>query len=592
MGSPPRRDRLQIPHLCALFPIPLAILLNVFVAALLLGGCATQATPDLLEITELGPSTLETGSEIRVVGAGFPEGRPGTLRFLGTMHAPARRPRAVEWNLPFLANSQGEITLRVGAREIAEQLQGSPHATFRGDAQVEFEPIKRGRPILRGSKEGLVLDLFGSAGSTQEDENAFVAFLGTEVDKELKLTQVVKDGVASRAGLEVGDRLLVLDGVRVDSRRDLLPQAATGSSMMEVARPGQDARLEAVIDRRDFQLLDQSVATRALAAFTGVLLALVWAARPPRFFLWLLGSGPRSRNRRSAWLSGVPEARQVLVYPVFLVVLLGTFWLLSTRAQSVQLMAFVGCLALGSLMLLLSSFLLGGTRSKGDGFSLSGALSSTFLRGLMLIPVFLAAFYRASEVGSLNFSEIAGQQAALPSGWGIFASPCSFILAVSYLVVLLPLSGRRAPLYGHPGNFSSGLAVSRLIEWAGIVLLIAVWIVAFLGAAQGGTPGGFIAGALLSTKIAAVAHALRWAQAQGGGLRLSESWSLFGLTQILLSMLLFFLGFSGNFLGFSSRHSEALGLFAVALALASALLFFISSQRSWAHAGRRVDLWI
>jgi hypothetical protein len=56
--------------------------------------------------------------------------------------------------------------------------------------------------------------------------------------------------------------------------------------------------------------------------------------------------------------------------------------------------------------------------------------------------------------------------------------------------------------------------------------------------------------------------------------------------------MVFAMSFAATFLGLSSRHGELLGLFGLTLAVSSALLVFVSSQRSWAHRGRRVDLWI
>jgi hypothetical protein len=271
-------------------------------------------------------------------------------------------------------------------------------------------------------------------------------------------------------------------------------------------------------------------------------------------------------------------------------ILLGYFWLLSSPHHSIQKLAFIGSLALGAFLLLLSSFLLGGSRSGKGGFSLTGALGSAFLRALMLIPIALGSFGRASEVGSLHLGELATDQGTWPTEWGLFASPWSFILAVSYFVALVPVAGRRAPLFGHPGH-GTGALFSRLIEWAGGLSLLSLWIVLFLGGA-GANPGSLLSGTLLSLKIALVAHALRWTQMRSGGLRLSESWSLFGLPQILVSAMVFAMSFAATFLGLSSRHGELLGLFGLTLAVSSALLVFVSSQRSWAHRGRRVDLWI
>jgi hypothetical protein len=122
--------------------------------------------------------------------------------------------------------------------------------------------------------------------------------------------------------------------------------------------------------------------------------------------------------------------------------------------------------------------------------------------------------------------------------------------------------------------------------------LIALWIALFFGGAEGAGASGVLAGALFSLKLALLAHALSWAQNRMGYLRLSESWSLLGWPQLLMSCVAAGLGVTSTFFGFGSRHAELLALFALALTTSSAILVLVSSQRSWAHPGRGIDLWI
>jgi len=565
---------------------------QLFLALLLIlgSGCARRATPDLLEIDELGPSTLESGTEVTIIGKGFPEGRAGTLRLQGRLHTPARRARSVDWTFPLLANSPGELSFELRERGLDERLEGAAHATFRGDARVEFEAIKKGRPVLAGAKQDLVLDFFSSATSDTRDDS-FTTFLGIQVDDALRVTDVTPQGIAESAGLQVNDTLLVLDGVRLDSVHDLLPEAASHTSTLEARRPDASGRVSTVIDRRDYQHLDGGMGYRALAALSGILVALLWMARPPRFVLWLFEKKSPTRQRR-AWLVGLGKTHQVLAYPIFLVVVVLNYWLVSGFSHALDGISLMASLAVGSFLLLLSNFLLGGSRShvRGRPFSLTLALGTSLLRLLMLLPVALAALYRASEVGSLRLSEIAEAQSAWPSTWGLFASPWSTVLGLSYLVSLVPLAGRRPPLFGHPGIRSKLLIFSRVLEWTGELALLGLWITLFFGGAEGTRSGAVIAGVLFSLKLALIAHALSWAQNRIGYLRLGESWSLLGWPQILTSCTAAALGLTSTFLGFGSRYGELLALFALALATTTALLVFIGSQRSWSHPGRGVDL--
>src|SRR5690606_15715163 len=320
----------------------------------------------------------------------------------------------VDWSFPLTADSQGELTFQLQGRGLDERLEGAAHATFRGDARVEFEPSKKGRSPLSGSKQDLVLDLFGGSRSQSLDET-FTTYLGVKVDEDLQLAHVAPNGIAARAGLQVNDTLLVLDGVRLDSVHDLLPEAASHTSTLEARRPDASGRVSTVIDRRDYQHLDGGMGYRALAALSGILVALLWMARPPRFVLWLFEKKSPTRQRR-AWLVGLGKTHQVLAYPIFLVVVVLNYWLVSGFSHALDGISLMASLAVGSFLLLLSNFLLGGSRShvRGRPFSLTLALGTSLLRLLMLLPVALAALYRASEVGSLRLSEIAEAQSAWP----------------------------------------------------------------------------------------------------------------------------------------------------------------------------------
>lgn len=569
---------------------PLFRLLGVF-SLLFCAACAVPKTPDLLDIESVGPPTLEPDSEMRILGSGFPEGRPGTVRLQGVAHAPARPPREIDWELPLAADSRTAIFLRPSTRQLQTLTEGAQHVTFRGSAQVSFHPLVDGRPPLRGSKKDLVLDIFTPGGAT-EDSTPFLEYLGIEVSDDLVVSELASESIADAAGLQVGDRLHELDGVRLDSTRDLLPQARSKVSVLVYSRPGYSGRASAHIDRGDFQLMDSNVAARALSVAAGIALALLWVARPPRFLIWLFGDKARGRRGRIEWLPGVAPGAQFFAYPVFLGAVVALFWLeagLTPRAEGYD---FIGILAAGSLLALFAAFLLGGARTSREGFSLLGAFNATILRLLVLVPAFIAALVRASDAGSLRLREIAADQGVLPLGWGLFESPFSFLLGLSFVVALVPISGRRAPLEGHPGPRGKGVLFARLCEWAGHVVLLGLWILLYLGASPE-KPGNFwMSGALLSAKLALVVHAIAWVRARTGYLRLNESWGLCTVANMLVSIGAAALGLGLLVFGLADQHAELLGLFSAALCTSLLVLLFVSSQRSWAHMGRRIDPWI
>lgn len=555
-------------------------------------GCAGPKTPDLLEINRINPGTIEPDSDLQISGSGFPENRRGKLILEGVAHTPARPPRQVAWELPLIAESGSSLLVRPGGRVLRDLTEGASHLTFRGTARVHFSPLVKGRPPLRGKKDDVVLDIFVPIGGVAEDPGAFLAFLGIEVNAALAVVKVTAESVADRAGLRVGDRLHTLDGVRLDSARDFLPQAQAETSVIEFTRPGYAGIGQVQVDRTNFQLLESGMAAQALALLAGVALALIWAARPPRFLVWLFGDKSRARRGRVVWLSDIGKRTQVVAYPIFLVVVVAFWWMLEKPATNIIGLRLIGSLSLGCLLLLGSAFILGGMRSGvHGGFSLLGALSATVLRLLVLIPIVIASIARASEVGSLELDELGREQGFWPSGWALMVSPFTFMLALSYLVALLPLAGRRPPLEGHRALQGLSLVSSRAAEWAGQLVLIALWVTLF-GGQNGGADQVLLAGILLSLKSAALAHVIAWVRARSGHLRLNESWGFFGVANLMASLMAASLSVGAVVTGIGDAHAELFALFAAALGASMLVLFFISSKRSWAHMGRRIDPWI
>ena len=579
-------------RLCEISKVFQGLTLLILSLSLLSTACAPQSSPDLLQLDSVGPKTLEAGSEIRIVGSGFPENHPGSVIFEGTAYAPARAPERVRWEFPLHATSRGLVTIRLKQRALQDKLKGASHVTFRGDALIEFAPIIEGRPTLRGSKKDLVLDLFSSAGSKAEAPQLFQEYIGLEISDRLVVSDITRGGLAAQAGLQTGDHLRSLDSVRLDTIRDFLPQARARTSVIEYTRQGYSGVAQAQIDRANFQVLDHAIAARALAVGAAIVLTLIAAARPPRFVLWLVGAATRARRKPVTWIPDVGSTLQGLAFPLFFGAILLLWWLLGHPQNFLGETSFLGSLALGALLLFVSSFLLGGVKSKRHGFSLLGAGSSTFSRMLIFLPILIAAVSRAGEVGSLRLGEIAERQGAWPNEWGLFASPWTFVLGVSYLVALLPISGRRAPLEGQAGAQTRGATAARVCEWTGQLVLLGLWVLLFGGAARGAQLGELLAGGLLLVKVASVTQLLSWARARTGLIRLGESWALFGWCNLGVSLTTALVSVGLSLLGISERHGEVLGLFAASLACSALILIAVTSQRSWTHMGRRIDPWI
>jgi hypothetical protein len=125
-----------------------------------------------------------------------------------------------------------------------------------------------------------------------------------------------------------------------------------------------------------------------------------------------------------------------------------------------------------------------------------------------------------------------------------------------------------------------------------VLLLLGLWVVLYAGAPGTHAEHHLAGGVLLSVKLAILAHSLAWVRARTGHLRLSESLGLFTWANLLLCTGAAAAQLGVLVFGFKERHAEILGLFSVTLCLSWIVLSFVTSQRSWAHMGRKSDPWI
>src|SRR3712207_2837287 len=97
---------------------------------LLLTACRSGEVPaNLLTVVELGPSAVELGDRVELEGSGFPEGKPATLTFLGSLHRPGQEPiENVEITTRASSSSQRSMTLLLDEESYAEFTGRGAHA--------------------------------------------------------------------------------------------------------------------------------------------------------------------------------------------------------------------------------------------------------------------------------------------------------------------------------------------------------------------------------------------------------------------------------------------------------------------------------
>lgn len=552
-------------------------------------GCALEKPPELIEITEVSPVVWEVGTQLILEGANFPERRDGEVRVQGTIFAPARAARKFSVHWPVRAESRTRAALVLQRHHILELTDGARHVTFRGSLQLEFAPTAPGRPLLYGESEELRFDVFGDESSLPAPfaQEPFAEHLGLQMNESLQVTGVEVGSEAERVGLQVGDRLRVLDGVHLESREDFYPAADVRVSALQYERAGSEGLRTVSLDRSRYQPLAREAAGRALVLFAGVCGALLVVARPgPWLLWWALRRGERGAGAHTLRRGPAFSKRE---YGVFFFVLFVFWWSLQTPRGG-ALWDWKWLFLVGFVCLLVDAFLEGGRSwsQRARRFRLGRALVHGCGAVLSLSPLWLAALWAFTEVGASAAAGAAEGQGLL--SWFLFSSPGSFLLGVAFLAALVPRAGRRPALpraAWEPHEQRSGWA------WLGLVMCLGVWVVLFAGGAQLQGSASWLRGLLFSLKMVVLTQGLLGVRAELGQLRQVEAGLGWYRAPLVYSGLGVALAWGTWWLS-ASRAAYAVWLREGLLVfVGSWLLLSALALPLWRKsAGRRVDPWI
>jgi NADH-quinone oxidoreductase subunit H len=497
--------------------------------ALALGtGCdARDASPNLLEVSDLNPHSLEVGDRLTLTGSGFPEGRAAKVSFQGDVFRAGQSPlRNVTIVATAAASDPHSIAITLNAA-LAREFCGAGdavHATFRGATTAAFQARESGAPPVRGTLEGVVLDVNPASISKlalaahEAEAQRFAEYAGMAVlhsqERDVLLVDTVDpDGRASRAGLLPGDALLELDGVRLASLSDFIPPPRARLSHVSVRRGDEKTPSTFALDVSGFQPGSPSeLAPAATLLGFAVALLLLFASPLGRALSWLEGrlvSQVRDRGRPSAWsrargdlkslgfvrvaLSELPSSP--LPYFVFI---MDSAWL-TLLAMNRTIWAReldLPVLFLGSLTALCATALIVGGRQPGRRFSLLAGLRHVLLTLVFQAPVLSAMACAVLLSGSLRSDDILAAQGGWPWQWFAFASPVSLGIFVLLILGLVPVLSRA------PGAFSAAVSgafvgpsrrrSTTLPEWSHLILTSGVISLVFLGGPR--LPGSSAAG--------------------------------------------------------------------------------------------------
>ncbi len=480
-------------------------------------GCDTQGTsPNLLEVSDLSPRSLEVGDRLSLNGSGFPEGRAAKVSFHGDVFRAGQTPlRDVTIVAPAAASDPHSIAITLGA-ELAREFCGAGdavHATFRGAATAAFTAREAGAPPVRGTLEGVVLDVNPASISklssqTHEAEaERFARYAGMAVvhseERDVLLIDTIDpEGRAARAGLLPGDALLELDGVRLASVSDLIPPPRARLSHLAVRRGDDKEPSTFAVDVSGFQPGSPSelIPAATLLGFA-VALLLLFASPLGRSLAWFegrLAAQIRDRARPNALARARGELKSLGFVRValselpssplpYFVFIMDSAWL-TLLAMNRTIWAReldLPVLFLGSLTALGATALVLGGRQPGRRFSLLRGLRHVLLTLVFQAPVIAAMASSVLLSGSLRSDDILSAQGGWPWQWFAFASPVALGIFVLLLLGLVPVVAR--PPSALQAAISDAAARpgkrrrTTLPEWSHLILTSGVISLVFLG---------------------------------------------------------------------------------------------------------------
>lgn len=428
-------------------------------------------------VADVAPLQLELGDRVEIVGDGYPEGRTATVELEGELHR-VGDPEVRQYRHSFVARSAGRnVVAFVPSESELEQWVGAgdvaAHTTFRGRVRVAFSSREAKSGPVYGTLEQVVLDAFPwnvlepTRKARDAEAERFAQFLGLSFGKGgFEVALVKPGGIAEKSGMQGGDVVLDLDGVRLVSAGDFFVTGGQPRASVSVKRGRLQEPIELSLPVEGFRPVSPTrLAGAALLVAFVALLVLAFSAPSLRLFVWIERRiVDRTLEHRVVRKHGAPTKRASfresllardllppslvggLLRPVPYLVFLGAsaaFTALAVGQSLVDPGLDLTCLFLFSVGAnVVGSLLLGGWRSR-DTWSLWSGIRSAGAALLFQVPAGLALATAFAHTGTLGAKALVSSQGPWPWQFHAFESPMLLLACVVVLGTGLPESSRR-----------------------------------------------------------------------------------------------------------------------------------------------------
>ncbi len=489
-----------------------------FAVALLVGCQSWESTPALLNVADVVPREADVGDRLEVAGSGFPEGRTAKLTFRGDLHRPGQDAiRDVRVVVPATSTSQTRLGF-VLTEEVQAELCGrgdeGRDTTFRGDVEVAFAPRTSGAPPITGTVRSVVLDFAGptvsqSVRAAQEAEarrqiEQLGLVLAGEAGREgLEVSEVRPHSRVARAGVQKGDVIEELDGVRVRSLTDLTVSGAMRFASLSVRRGQLREPIRLSVDVQGLrQVAPEDLAIAA--ALLGLVALLFLASLLPfaRIVVWLeVRLADRLRQRRGARAApallkrlqqGITEESadgtglsRIVPYLAFVTASAASTLIVYGRPL-VSPDLDLPIVLFGLLTVLTAAALIAGGWGPGRRWKLGAGLAAALRNVLVRAPAIAALAAVVISVGSLRAADIVSRQGSAPWEWSAFKNPALGFCFGLLLLTALPTASQHRPALPH-ADLTVAVRRSSMVdalEWVYLLAISQIAAVAFLGGWQ------------------------------------------------------------------------------------------------------------